>query len=635
MGRRAGSGAVIAALVAAVLTGATASSGATGSVELYVSDVAGGTIERVDPSDGTVGPGIPVPQGPFDIDITPNGRTTYTVSGFSNAVVPVDLETSTVDATIPLTCGTQMAIVPGRQKAYVTQGCGTTVTPLDLFTNTPGMPIEVGTRPFGIAVTADGTTAYVATGGNTPTSPNALVPIDVDTDTAGSPIPLGQGGDAIGVAVSPDNSTAFVAMEGNDTVVPVDLVAGAAGTPIQVPPHPAWLALTPDASTLLVTHVALGPTGLGEPAPANVTPIDVATRTVLPDIDLGSQTTGVVITPDGSTAYVNVLADVDTQAAVVPIDVATLTAGTPIPVPGQPYALALRPQPSIDTTPPTVTLETTPASPTGGGGTWFNAEDLDGGSLTVNALGLDPPNGLGGSGVTEVRCLVDGSIHAAVGDELTLTVGAGAHSVSCSAQDTSGNVTDPPVQATYRVDTHAPDFAGAVTGSGPNGAVLLNDPAAVAHANADDGTGSGVASSSCGTPDVSTVGPHTVSCSATDVAGNTSSADVTYVVGYELVGLTPADGTSVRAGKPLKIAVSLADASGAPVSLCAGCSVEVQMFGVEGEGPFLMSYHNGSGEFRSSWKPTANGSGTARIVVSVRDAGTTVLAIAQSVLVVT
>jgi hypothetical protein len=364
-------------------------------------------------------------------------------------------------------------------------------------------------------------------------STNSLVPIDVGTDTAGTPIPIGTEGNAASVVITPDGSTAFVAMERNDTVVPVDLAAGTAEPPIAVSTSPAWLALTPDGTKLLVTHFQLGPNGLGDPVPANVTPIDVATRTALPDIVLGSQTGGVVVTPDGATVYVTVLRGAGVDPAIVPIDVATLSADTPIVVRGDPIALAIRPP--ADTTPPTL--------------------------------------------------------------------------------------------------------APSVTGSGPGADVVLHDPAAVAEANAADGSGSGIASSSCDTPHVSTVGPHTLTCTATDVAGNTASADVTYVVQYRLAGVSPGDGTSAKAGKPLKIGVSLADASGSPGALCDGCAVAVQMFAVGGsgqsDGPFAMSLHNGSGEYRYTWKPSASGRGTTRIVVSVRYPGTAVVTTAEALVTIT
>jgi YVTN family beta-propeller protein len=523
MGRRTSRAVVVAGVVAATLVGATTSRSAAGSDELYVSDATGGTIERIDPSTGTVGPGIPVTPGILDIEMGPDGRTAYAVSSLADTVVPVDLADATVGAAIPVTCATQMAIVPGRGKAYVTQSCSNTVTPLDLSTNTAGTPIEVGSAPFGVAITPDGSTAYVATGGGLVGSTNALVPIDVSSDTTGTPIPIGTEGDARSVVITPDGSTAFVTLERSDSVVPVDLAAGTAEPPIAVSTNPVWLALTPDGSTLFVTHVALAPSGLGEPVPANVTPIDVAAQTAGPDIVLGSQTAGVVVTPDGSTAYVTLLGNVGVDSAVVPIDVATLATGTPIVVSGSPFALAIRPP--VDTTPPTL--------------------------------------------------------------------------------------------------------APTVSGSGPGGAVLLNDPAAVALPNADDGAGSGVESSSCGTLDVSTVGPHTVTCTATDVAGNSSTAQVTYIVEYLLVGLAPADGTEVRAGKPLKIRVSVVDASGSPAPLCDGCAVELQVFAVDGsgqdDGPFPMQFHNGSDEFRYLWKPSVSGLGTTRVAVSVRYPGTAVV----------
>lgn len=530
MGRRTGSAMLVAAVVVAVLSGATASTGATGSEELYVSDWSGGTIERVDTGSGTVGPAIAVGQGIVDVAITADGRTAYTVSAIGNAVVPVDLETSAAGTPIPVPCATNVAIVPGRQKAYVTQYCRTTVTPIDLSTNTAGTPITVGPGAFGVAADPAGDTVYVSAGGSG--LGDALIPVDVASDTAGAPISLGSSGDPASVVVTPDGATAFVAMERNDSVIPVDLAAGAAGSPIAVSTNPVGLALTPDGTRLFVTHYQRGPGGLGDPTPHDVTPIDVASRTALPQVVVGSQTDGIAVSSDGTTAYVSLVFDTDSsQGAIVPIHVATGAVGTAIPVPGEPTALRVRPAEPADTTSPTL--------------------------------------------------------------------------------------------------------APTVTGSGPGGSVLLNDPTAVAHANADDGTGSGVASSSCGTPDVSTVGLHTVSCTATDDAGNTSTIQATYVVEYRLVGLTPADGTSVRAGKPVKIAVSLADAGGAPAPLCAGCSVDVQIFAGDGAGPFAMTYHNGSGEYRSSWKPSANGSGTARIVVSVRYPGTTVATSAAAVVTVT
>jgi len=626
---------ILTAVVALVgaLAGAAGSGAATGAVDLYVGDWAGGVIARLDPSTGTIGPPISVGQGIIDMAISADGWMAY-VTGAPFGVVPVMLETSTAGTAIPMSCATNIAIVPGKEKAYVTQSCGTTVVPVDLVTNTPGTPIQVGPSPWDVAIAPDGATAYVTTGDGVSTTQDALVPIDVATDTAGTPIPLGTGGRAAGVAITPDGGTAFVAEELQGVVTPVDLVTRAVGAPIPVPAHPLGLVLTPDGSRLFVTHYSLFPSS-GEPPPADVTPIDVASRTALPQLVVGGQTLGAAVTPDGATVFVTFNGSTSLpQRAVVPIDVATNSLGVAIPVSGEPTAVAIRPPRIVDTTAPSVMLETTPAAPTGGGGSWFNQQDIASGTLTVTAHASDS-----GSGVASVSCDHDGTSTSAAGARLVVNgLGDGVHAFSCTATDRAGNVMTAPVMGSYRVDRTPPTLAPTVHGSGPGGAVLVGDPAPFASANAVDG-GSGLLAASCATPDVASVGPDTVSCAATDVAGNTRTAQASYVVEYRLVGLVPTDGTVARAGQPLKLAVTLADARGAPAALCAGCSVQIQAFAVNGSGqdagPFPMRYHNGSGEYRASWKPSTLGLGTTRIAVSVLYPGTSVATTVSALVTIT
>jgi DNA-binding beta-propeller fold protein YncE len=617
---------VAVAAIAAALGGTNASSEASNApYGVFVVDTSG-TVVHVDPSAGTVGPAIPVGQGAADIAITADRSRAYVAKFFSNSVVPIDLTlgTATVMSAIPVPCPGSIVLVPGRAKAYVFQGCGRgTIVPLDLSTSAAGTPILVGQQPFQMAVTPDGSTLWVTVSGGGPMVPNTLTPVDVASETVGTPIQLGVGKNLAGVAITPDGGTAFVASQSDDVVIPVDLASRTVGVPMAVPHRPDLLAVTRDGATLYATHFAETPTGLGEPTPGGVTPIDLATRTALSQIDAGQQTRGIAVSDDGTTVFVTRTgtAQPDAGPALVPIDVATNTAGAAIPITGQLYAAAIGPPISsvvADTTAPTVQLQTTPGGPTGGS-PWFNAQDLAGGMLTVTAIGSDA-----GSGVSSVSCDWDGLSQTVVGDRLVVQgLGDGVHQFSCRATDNVGNVTDPPVTATYRVDTRAPTLAPTVTGSGLGGAVLLSDPAAVASPNANDVGGSGVASSSCGAIDVSAVGVRPLTCSATDVAGNARTEEVSYVVQYLLVGLTPADGTTVRAGQPLKVAVLLADANGAPAALCAGCSVQFQAFATVGgalgqdAGPFPMRLNNGSSEFRGSWKPAASPTGNTWIVVTV------------------
>ena len=78
------------------------------------------------------------------------------------------------------------------------------MTPIDIATNTADTPITVGNDPVAIAITPDGKTAYVANDIS-----GSVTPIDTATNTAGTPIPVG--GDPVAVAITPDGKTAYVA----------------------------------------------------------------------------------------------------------------------------------------------------------------------------------------------------------------------------------------------------------------------------------------------------------------------------------------------------------------------------------------------------------------------------------------
>jgi len=111
--------------------------------------------------------------------------------------------------------------------AYVTNTNSNTVTPIDVATNTPGSPIPVGTNPRGIAVTPDGKIAYVTNQGS-----GTVTPINVATNAPGSPIFVGN--TPSGVAVTPDDKTAYVTNNGSNTVTPIDVATNTPGTPIPI-----------------------------------------------------------------------------------------------------------------------------------------------------------------------------------------------------------------------------------------------------------------------------------------------------------------------------------------------------------------------------------------------------------------
>jgi YVTN family beta-propeller protein len=71
-----------------------------------------------------------------------------------------------------------------------------------------------------IALTAPAPAAADRTAYVTDNSSNTVTPIDIATNTAGTPITLG--GSPVSVAITPDGKTAFVTTLGSDGVTPID-----------------------------------------------------------------------------------------------------------------------------------------------------------------------------------------------------------------------------------------------------------------------------------------------------------------------------------------------------------------------------------------------------------------------------
>jgi hypothetical protein len=73
---------------------------------------------------------------------------------------------------------------------------------------------------------------------------------------------------------------------------------------------------------------------------------------------------------------------------------------------------------------------------------------------------------------------------------------------------------------------------------------------------------SGIDSQSSGIVDTTTAGQKSVTCTATDVAGNSASVNVPYVVGYAAVNITPQPGTIFKKTETLRVSFQLRDANG-------------------------------------------------------------------------
>jgi hyaluronoglucosaminidase len=86
-------------------------------------------------------------------------------------------------------------------------------------------------NPFGLALTPDGTTLYIAD-----TSGATADVIDVATGTVGQPITVGSAPPWI--AFSPDGATAYVCVTGDNTLLPVDVTSSQPASPVGVGDYP-------------------------------------------------------------------------------------------------------------------------------------------------------------------------------------------------------------------------------------------------------------------------------------------------------------------------------------------------------------------------------------------------------------
>jgi len=184
--------------------------------------------------------------------------------------------------------------------------------------------------------------------------------------------------------------------------------------------------------------------------------------------------------------------------------------------------------------------------------------------ITPNISGTLGTNGWYISDVTVTWTVTDGqsAILSQTGCGSTaINADTAGVTLTCQATSVGGSASN---SVTIKRDATAPVLSPTVT---PN-PVLLNG-AATADPGASDAL-SGLASASCPAVDTSTVGYHTITCTATDKAGNQASASVTYLVTYKFTGFfTPVDNPPVQntanSGQAIPLKWRITDANDVPV----------------------------------------------------------------------
>ena len=160
-----------------------------------------------------------------------------------------------------------------------------------------------------------------------------VTPINLATNTAGTPINVGL--DPEGIAVTPNGATVYVASDMSGSLTAIATATNTPSGAIPIGANPSGVAITPDGKTVWVTN--------GSPT-NTVTPLNVATNVAWHAHRGGIRSSDVVVTPDGKTVYV-----VDEAGGTVtPISTATDTAGTSFAIGTEPAGHRCHPRPGPD-----------------------------------------------------------------------------------------------------------------------------------------------------------------------------------------------------------------------------------------------------------------------------------------------
>jgi YVTN family beta-propeller protein len=311
---------------------AIAAAPASASPKAYVLNYEADDMAVLDTqSNQFVGSSIPVGDGPYNIAITPDGKTAYEANGNDENIVVIDLQTGQVVGA-PIELGADpsvIAISPDGKTAYITTG-DKEVMILDTQTNQVVGSIPVAGESvslWGVAFAPDGKTAYVL-------DENADAALTIDTQSrqiVGSPIPVGE--EPTNVVFTPDGKKAFVTnYESNDVTV-IDTAAGQNVATIPVGVKPWGIAVRPNGKKAYATNEGDG----------TVTTIDTQTNQVIGSpIAVGEDPFESAVTPDGKTLYVPNYG----SESISVIDTQTNTVKTTIEDLGGPWQIVVAPDQS-------------------------------------------------------------------------------------------------------------------------------------------------------------------------------------------------------------------------------------------------------------------------------------------------
>jgi YVTN family beta-propeller protein len=282
----------------------------------YIANKNDNTVSVINTESNTVIATIPVGTNPMGVGVSPDGTRAYVANFGSGSVSVINAAANAVIATIPVVLPNCAAVSPDGAKVYIT-GDSNLVTVIDAATNTVAATIPVGAGPAGIAVSPDGSRAYVANY----TSKNVSV-INTATNTVIATVTASYNPN--GIVVSPDGKRVYVSDDYSYMSV-IDATNNTLITNQVVLSESAGIAISPDGKIVYVLEVNNN-TVLG---------INSADYSIVSSVTVGGKPTGIAISADGNRLYVTNAA----SGSVSVISTASNTVVSTIAVGSGPYSI--------------------------------------------------------------------------------------------------------------------------------------------------------------------------------------------------------------------------------------------------------------------------------------------------------
>ncbi|MBK8505893.1 MAG: beta-propeller fold lactonase family protein [Saprospiraceae bacterium] len=222
---------------------------------------------------------------------SPNGNVfAYVANSGSNTVSVINTATDSVTATIPVgSFPFGVSVSPDGSKVYVSNNNSNTVSVINTAGNTLIASIPVGIQPQVLKVTPDGTRVYV---GNYSSSTVSV--INTTTNAVIATIGL-TSCPGIGMSISPDNSKVYVSNYCGDLVSVISTASNTVIATIPVAVVPGASSISPDGSYLYVSCLGSD----------SVYVINTATNQVVNLIPIYiNPLYGSAMSPDGSKIYI-------------------------------------------------------------------------------------------------------------------------------------------------------------------------------------------------------------------------------------------------------------------------------------------------------------------------------------------